>query len=453
MTEPLMLAAASMFCVIFSLFAYARINIIWKPKVPKPLYYFIIVATYLCFGLITVKFFKCRYMLLTMLPINCAVMAIIYRTKLHITIFCASTHVFIYAVSKIGVSSLIDVITGEHLHTFGKDSTTLGLTAIMSLSYSVACVITYVFTKGLPSDASDRFADTSHALEATMKRSIWLLLSFCFIETVSEILPMDTRSMAFYHIAFAVLIGISFRLMFRYFSAVDNITENSERNIRERQERKFSYYSGQAKYLDEFRTFRHDYKNRLAGLKALLDSGENERAREYLNDITTKFDVMRDNTKTYSDNTLIDAVLQNTALRCKNYGIAFDGTVIVGNELPLADIDLCTVFYNIADNAFEAASKEYDGEKFISFTTSRRMKWLIVTVENSFDGKIYTGRDNEITTRKGDVLSHGIGLKNIKNIVESVPGATVKIEPDTENRTFRISLIFPRNAEVNQVNN
>lgn len=444
MAEPFMLALAAICCVFFSMYGYSKISKIWRPKIPPSLYYFLIAAVYTCFGLITICIFKCRYMLLTLLPINAAVMAVIYRTKFHITIFCASAHVFIYAISKTLISSAIDIITGVHLHTFGSESTFLGLTLVMSLSYCAACVIIYIFTKGLDSSISGKINDIEPALSATMKRSTWLLLSFYFIETVSELLPMDTRSMAFYHIALCALIGISFRLMFKYFSAVDNITENSEQHLKERHERKFTYYSGQAKYLEEFRTFRHDYKNRLAGLKALLESGETERAENYLNDVISKFDVMRSNTKTYSDNTLIDAVLQNTALRCQQNGIAFDGAVIVGNELPLSDIDICTVFYNIADNAFEAASKEYEGEKFMSFTTSRRAKWLIVTAENSFDGKILTGKGNEIATRKSDSLSHGLGLKNIRSIVEAIPGAQVKIEPDTENRIFRISVIFPR---------
>ena len=77
----------------------------------------------------------------------------------------------------------------------------------------------------------------------------------------------------------------AFFLIFVYFSAVDKIAENSEQINKENHERRFAYYNGQAKYLDEFRQFRHDYKNRLAGLKALLDNGDTERAKEYLADI------------------------------------------------------------------------------------------------------------------------------------------------------------------------
>ncbi len=208
------------------------------------------------------------------------------------------------------------------------------------------------------------------------------------------------------------------------------------------QKKQFKYFSNQAKQLEEFKRFRHDYKNRLAGLKALIDNGEYERASQYLSDISQEFDMLTKNTKTYSDNMLIDSALQNLAARCEKANINFDASIIVGNELPLSDVDICTIFYNIADNAYEAVTKKYKGEKFINFITSRRQKWLIVTAENSFDGKLIAGKDGQIKTLKSDSDFHGIGLKSIKRIVEAVPGASVKIE--TEENIFRISLIFPR---------
>lgn len=204
----------------------------------------------------------------------------------------------------------------------------------------------------------------------------------------------------------------------------------------------FEYFNKQAKQLEEYKKFRHDYKNKLAGLKALLENDEYGRASEYLSDLLKEVNVLTDHAKNYSDNTLIDSVLQNLAVRCEESGITFDASVIVGNDLPLSDTDICSVFYNIANNAYEAASKQYDGEKFITFLTSRRQKWLIITAENSFNGKLTTKNDGQIATTKEDSDFHGFGLSNIKSTVEAVPGASVKIE--TEGNIFRIALIFPK---------
>ena len=311
--------------------------------------------------------------------------------------------------------------------------------------YLISAAFMYVFTMCASHPiVQEQYKSNAPGLVSTIKKFTILLIVFYFIELSSELIPpLTPATSAFYHLALSLLLAVSFFLMFVYFSAIDRITENSEQTKKELHERRFAYYNGQAKYLDEFRQFRHDYKNRLAGLKALLDNGDTEKAKEYLADISEKFDIMREHTKTYSNNTLIDSILQNLSVRCGT-DIEFDAAVIVGDELPLPDIDICTIFYNIADNAYEAASKEYEGKKFINFITSRREKWLIVTAENSFDGLLITGKDNELETIKNDDISHGIGLKNVKRIVEAVPGAMVKIEPDMDERIFRISLIFPR---------
>lgn len=217
-------------------------------------------------------------------------------------------------------------------------------------------------------------------------------------------------------------------------------------------ERRFNYYATQAKYLEEFRSFRHDYKNQLTTLKALLERGEYARAEEFLSALTVKFEDMRKNTPNYSDNMLVDAVLQHMAGRCAASHITFEASVVVGNELPLTDLDLSAVFCNIADNAFEAAEKSGAPVPIVRFLSSRREKWLIVTAENSYNGVLKTDPEtDELCTTKPESRCHGFGVKNIKRIVEAVPGASVRIEqlPAAEESPengaiFRISLIFPR---------
>lgn len=209
----------------------------------------------------------------------------------------------------------------------------------------------------------------------------------------------------------------------------------------------FDETRAQAKLLEELRKFRHDYKNQLWGLQVLLENGEYDRAKAYLTDITDRMNDLITNKCSYSDNVLIDAVLQKLSRRCEKDGISFDATVIAGNDLPLSDVEMCTVFSNLADNALEAVMRQDSGdtERFISFCTSRRMKWLTITVENSYDGMLKIDENGDIITQKEDDANHGIGLKSIKSVVENKCG-NVRIE--AENKIFRISLVFPRQEAV-----
>lgn len=200
-----------------------------------------------------------------------------------------------------------------------------------------------------------------------------------------------------------------------------------------------------AEFLKELRAFKHDFKNRIAGLKVLLDNGEYKEARQYLDSLEQMFFLTEKGEKSYSNNTLIDAILQNTAYKCKYEHISFDAEVILSeNELALSQIDICSLFGNICDNAFEAQSGKSLTDAFISFTTSRREKWIIITAENRYDGITLKDTKGKITTSKDDKQNHGLGLDIIKRIVESVEGAKVLIEQDTQDKIFRISLVFPR---------
>ncbi len=199
-----------------------------------------------------------------------------------------------------------------------------------------------------------------------------------------------------------------------------------------------------AEYLKEFRVFKHDFKNRIAGLKVLLDNKKYDEAIEYLASMEQMFYEIENGVEKYSENSLIDAVLQNTAYRCKAEKIRFEAEVIVTeNELPLSKIDICSLFGNICDNAFEAQAGKNIPDAFISFTTSRREKWIIITAQNRYE--VSNHSDSDLKTTKPDKQNHGFGLEIIKNIVESVPGAKILIEQDPEERIFRISLVFPRN--------
>lgn len=198
-----------------------------------------------------------------------------------------------------------------------------------------------------------------------------------------------------------------------------------------------------AEQLQDLRIFKHDYKNMIFGLRALLNAGDYKNLAEYLTAIDSDFAKAYENFTAYSDNTLINAVLNRIAVKCREEDIPFEASVTVGKDLPMEDIDICTVFSNLADNAYEAVMRQTEGDKFISFSVSRREKWLIINVENSFNGEM-SEKNGGFDTVKKDVFSHGLGLKSIKRIIESVPGAIFKAEPDTAEKVFHTSLIFPK---------
>ena len=207
----------------------------------------------------------------------------------------------------------------------------------------------------------------------------------------------------------------------------------------------FECYCENAKYLEDFHSFRHDFKNHLAALKLLLDSEQYQKASNYLASLEHMFCLSTNNVKRYSDNTLIDAIMQDMAHRCNKAQIAFSAEIITGESFPLSDTDICTLFTNLCNNAYEAQLNTDFPDKFISITSSLREKWFIINFENRFDGHTRLDSQNNIATTKEHPIYHGYGLKNTKKVVEAVKDAKLIIEPDFEEKIFRVTTVFPRN--------
>ncbi len=393
-----------------------------------------------------ILWFDCRYFALMLLAVNFLLSLIFTDGLVRMRYYTAGIHVFLLTAARTIIIALLRIVTNRSVPAFS--SGLEGNAAVLPI-----CVLCAAFLMTCLFERIARNACTvngARAPEFTPKMLTYLCISvtlfLLFTLTEAAVTGEGAKSVRMYavtHLILCLLLYGGIWLLARYHATMTHIAQTKKDDSRQREEKYYNYYSAQAQTLEEMRRFRHDYKNQLAGLKALIDSGEFERASEYLSGIATRFDGMRQNTVSYSDNTLADAVLQNLAKRCEGADIAFSGSLVIGKEIPLADPELCTVLSNLADNAFEAAQRVPEGERFISFTGSRRVKWLTITAENSYDGVLFTDR-NGIVTRKSDHVMHGLGLKSVRTIVESVPGASVRIEPSPEEKVFRISLIFPR---------
>ncbi|MBO4343359.1 MAG: sensor histidine kinase [Clostridia bacterium] len=191
----------------------------------------------------------------------------------------------------------------------------------------------------------------------------------------------------------------------------------------------------------EIRKFRHDIKNSLYGAKALIDAGEYQKASDYLGGMLDEAASLAKD-KSYSDNLIVNAVMKRLDERCGD-DIKFSAEIAVGDFLSgLSDKDVAVLFGNLADNAYEAASKVKDKEKFINFSSSVREKMYVIYCENSFDGKIDFDENGKIKSTKKDGKNHGIGLESIEKTVSKIGG---RIEfGDCSDGIFRISAVFPR---------
>lgn len=169
---------------------------------------------------------------------------------------------------------------------------------------------------------------------------------------------------------------------------------------------------------------RHDMKNHLAVVRGLLEKGDSMSAAAYLAaldaaaaEISAPFQTNRP---------ACDVLLTEKASCAESLGIAFHSTLQIPDSCPLEDMDLCIILANALDNAVNACSSlPPDAERFIRISSWLQGNFLLITIENSFNGSPH--------------ICPGTGLYNIRRTTKKYGGAA---EIRTTGGVFRLHVLL-----------
>ena len=172
---------------------------------------------------------------------------------------------------------------------------------------------------------------------------------------------------------------------------------------------KKSYYN--------IRGLRHDMKHHMMELKFLVKKGAYDEILSYIDSMgifMLNSDEYVDSGNKEIDSTLnyllqkADKILDNTKI-----------SIVLPENLSVHTFSINVILGNLLDNAIEAAQNSK--EKYLGIDIRTKRGLLFITIENSYDGSIQLHK-NEIVTSRKNKESHGIGLKNVKMIVEEQGG-------------------------------
>lgn len=198
------------------------------------------------------------------------------------------------------------------------------------------------------------------------------------------------------------------------------------------------YYQNMIKLNEDQRKFRHDYRNHMICLQALMKEKQYSDAEQYIQEITHK-EIIESN-RFFTGNQIADAILYDKAASAeKIYAeIQFEGSIC--DKLPLSDV--CVIFANALDNAIEACEKITSPEKKIIIVNclfTQNMQIIQISNPVEQDIEIY---NNAIETTKEDKSTHGIGLHNIMRTIDKYHG---ECSISCENKRFVIDIGFQIN--------
>lgn len=171
---------------------------------------------------------------------------------------------------------------------------------------------------------------------------------------------------------------------------------------------------------EEIRKFKHDVKGHMIALHNFIIQKDCEGAEEYLNKIGVKLET--DGSRSYTGIVVLDAIIDNYRREMVSKDIEFhwEGTCRL-SETHIDLFDLCTVFENILVNAIEACEKIVSN-RIVSISVQMINNKLCIIEKNIMSGNLVLDKEGIPVTTKTDKKNHGLGTKNIRDVVKKHDG-------------------------------
>lgn len=194
---------------------------------------------------------------------------------------------------------------------------------------------------------------------------------------------------------------------------LDNVIKDKTIKLQE------EYYQKLIDNYSSLREFKHDIKGHYHVLDKLLKSNNYQEASTYLENINEKIS----NLDVYSSNNIyISAILNSFDNQFKDNNIRFDFSYSVAGYIVMDNMDICTLFYNLINNALEANLK-IDNNRFISLKIANIKNNLFIEIINPLKENKDIKYIETKTSSKEDNKNHGIGLLKINEIINKYSGS------------------------------
>ena len=200
------------------------------------------------------------------------------------------------------------------------------------------------------------------------------------------------------------------------------------------------YYTMLLQKETETRAFRHDIQNHLYCMHTLLENREYKELDEYLTKINGSLRELKP--KIYSGNILVDAMADDISGRHSGVRLEWTGKLIDG--INISSMDICVVFSNLLNNAFEAA--ERSPKKTVRVSVKMLGTNLLVSVSNYAKSAPERQGGKYVSTKSDG--NHGFGIRNVENCLKKNNGF---FEITFEEGVFTAEVIFMNAVEASAV--
>ena len=181
-------------------------------------------------------------------------------------------------------------------------------------------------------------------------------------------------------------------------------TQAALRSLEQATQAQKNYIAEAQMRYEQTKAFRHDIANHLSVLNGLLNHGELDESKAYLNKLKTVSTSLSFPYQT--GNPVVDILLSGKLRLAKE--ITTEISLLLPRPCGIEDFDLCVIFANALDNAINAC-RLTEGVKSIRISGERQGDFYMLAFEN--------------TCLDEPLPPAGIGLSNIKSVAEKYDGA------------------------------
>ena len=286
-----------------------------------------------------------------------------------------------------------------------------------------------------------------------------VLLAMYFILTIfASLLPGDYTDSNFLRSSSPSTIAMMLSaLAFVTLMFYVRVTRKERNDLVELNARNEEYIAAEARYFElsaesdtKIRSMRHDMRNNLQVLSLLLESGEYDKMREYLDELGA--DLSSADISPHTGDLIADAIISEKKRKAAAAGAVLNVSGVI-TGVRFAPVDMCKILGNMLDNAIEAVSDERlsgldEDQKVIDLVFKKTDRFFMMSMTNPC-AECPEITDGLISTGKSDTMNHGFGLKNIRDASETYGGElSLSCEERSHVCKFRTEIIFNLPDEV-----
>lgn len=202
---------------------------------------------------------------------------------------------------------------------------------------------------------------------------------------------------------------------------------------------------------EDTRRYRHDLNNHLICLRELAQSQKLYLINNYIDIMQGQMNVIQH--KCYNiGNEVLNAIL-NYYLPMVANDVKITVTGCCSENLGINNMDLCTIFSNLIQNAVEGLCFDGTDEKYLMVHINQGNDYIKVIIRNSIYPEQKDQKVAVFKSKKSDSKNHGIGLRNVKETVKKNHGQFQITIEDNEVVSQVILSCFNKNRPYTESSN